>query len=138
MQTLIKNNYTIFSIDNVEDRETRASFAAFMFDKNIPSKRLTGSYTTLNGDKIRETSWIVPAKYIKLIRQSGFIDRQESLLHLSDITDRKGRRKANLEYLQTNQHVPAGFFGSTTREDAIQSDGYTYDRQNDTFYTLTK
>jgi hypothetical protein len=87
------------------------------------SKALVGAYKG-----VVENSWLVKEEDFQKVRH--LTAGEESVLHLSS-PDSRGRRKADLYFLATNQRLSLGLFFSTDKETAEKQDGFTVMFNND-------
>lgn len=125
--------YVIFSIDFVPGYSSTgaralrvAGFESDLRGLDIGFKRLVGCY---KGEQ--EPAWIINARDWRKLAASGWIDGQESVLHLGPWQD--GGRAATLHY----QHLEApgvnkwqesiGTFQLTSKKRALASDAWTFD-----------
>lgn len=143
--------YVIFSIDRPDDLATdqwslpaennASSFSRWLERAGIGFKRLIGHYTFKDGRPIDESAWIVNARDWRTIAASGWIDGQESVLHLGPYDN--GGRAATLYYCnfvaapwhwadQTRQTI--GTFQLTTKQHALKCGAWTFDPSTAEYY----
>lgn len=99
----------------------------------IPYKALEGSYKGK-----REPSWIINARDWRRLADSGWIDQEESVLHLGAWEG--GGRPATLWYREfpaagESRAVPIGKFHQEGRAYAVQQDAWTLDPSTGEYYT---
>lgn len=142
--------YVIFSIDypgtidwsKLSDNwSTEKQFNAWLADKSGGFKRLVGHYTYADTAKgsIDEPAWCINARDWRKLAASGWIDGQESVLHLSPWAN--GGRPATLWFANTPtlggppvRHKPIGTFQLTTEKRAKASDAWTFDPSTGDYY----
>lgn len=111
--------YVIFSIDDESIEATRDKFTEYLAKLNVSAKPVEGSYK----GKI-EHSWIVNARDWTWVALSGYLEYQESVLHLG--VWRNGGRQAVLYYAD-HRVQPIGNFVQTTKTYALKQDAWTRD-----------
>lgn len=125
-------HYVIFSIDNVSDLHTKAKFLRYVDTLRAMNylkgtmKLCIGSY---NG--ILEDSFIIRGDdFERYIRSSGYLDNQESLLHV------RGKGMVCVfEYLVGGLD-PAGRLVQVNASEAMTKSGWTYRPDLNIYWTL--
>lgn len=131
--------YVIFSIDRPHhagsfETELACGLSGVGYEDGrnaIGFKRLVGHYTFRDGREIDEPAWIINARDWRKLAASGWIDGQESVLHLGPYEN--GGRPAALVYRDTigadhvRHWVDIGTFTSATEARAKREDAWTFD-----------
>lgn len=124
--------YVIFAID--EDK-SKDDFDAFLKLNAVPVSECIGAYTytegELAGTQVVEPSYLIPEKFMFMIANAGWTDRQESILHLGPLET--GSRSATLHFGDQNT-LPLGSFRECSVETALSSDAWTYNKATGRFY----
>lgn len=129
------NEYYIFAVGD-QTLITEKAFQQWCKNCHINYKPLVGSYAGKT-----EHSYIIGAADIIAVAIAGWLNKQESILHLG-ACDSRDRRKATLFYLQegrdfndpSKETVDLGVFQSVSREEAMQQAGWTYDPSIDEYF----
>lgn len=125
--------YVIFSIDSVGDLSYQSpeGFDGWLSAAGIGFKRLLGCY---KGEQ--EPAWIINARDWRKLAASGWIDGQESVLHLGAWAN--GGRPATLYYGERIdghiRFIEAGTFRLTTKRHALAQEGWTFDPSTTEYY----
>jgi len=109
-------------------------------DKQLKFVEVQGGYRLRDGsDRFVVEEAILATRDVAVkIWQQGWIDTQESVLHLYH-KDVLGRYKAELVFLNDidKDNVDLGLLVQTTREKALSNlDGYTYKPESDSYYVV--
>ena len=114
----------IFSIDNVSDIHTLATFTRFLDTKRVMGK-LTGDITMCIGayKSVLEQSFMMNAvDFNKFIRGTDWIDGQESVLHVAGDV----RQPCALEYLASGHIDALGAMREVYWRNVGYLNGWTY------------
>lgn len=122
------NHYYIFAVGD-QSLITEKAFMQWCINRGINYKPLFGSY-----EGKTENSFIIGSDDIISVAVAGWLDKQESILHLG-ACDSRDRRKATLFYLQEGRGfndaskapVELGVFCSVPKDEAMAQAGWTYD-----------
>lgn len=129
LATIVRSNasFVIFAAQPHEPH----TVMSFLVENSIPFKTMLGSYKNE-----RETSYTVPAENFDAIVQAGLVDEQESFLVLGHIGE-SGFRKAEIVFTNPElEPIDGGFMVNVSREEALSAEGWTYDPQGNSFFTL--
>lgn len=128
--------YVIVAIDR-QTKLGKQVFEAWLKDLNIGYKPLLGKY---KGEV--QYSYIVNARDWKVVRMSGFVSRQESILYLwphayGYVEYGIDARKATLYDLATHEAIDLGPFiaVNTSEIDTVYKD-WSYDINHDQYYAV--
>ena len=121
-------SYYIFAVGD-QSLITEKAFMQWCVNSNIDYKSLIGSY---NG--VTEHSFIVNSDHIVSVAIGGWLDKQDSILHLGHC-DSRDRRPATLFYLADGKGFndpirkpeSLGVFQSVSRAEAMAQMGWTFD-----------
>ena len=125
-------HYVIFSIDNVSDLHTKAKFLRYV-DTLRAMSVLKGNMKLCIGmyQGILEDSFIIRGDdYDAHIRLSGYLDKQESILHIRGKT-----MLCEFEYLNGG-FDRAGRLVQVTASEAMTKSGWTYRPDLNIYWTL--
>lgn len=98
-----------------------------------PYKQVFGSYTMANGNIVQEDSYVVVVDEddkLSDILDIAAVDGQESVLVLDEY------RKASLIFCQTGDVNPIGQWTEVSSDEALQSNGYTFDKSTGQYYMV--
>lgn len=117
-------NYVIFSIDNAHELHAKAKFLRYV-DTLRAMDKLQGNMVLAIGyyKGVLEPSFVMLEQdFDEFVRHRGFVDGQESVLHVWD-----KRMFCELEYLnstQLDEHSHRLY--EVSAEEALTSEGFTY------------
>lgn len=127
------DQFVIFAVD--QHPVTLGSFKAWCDDHSIGFKELRGCY---KGEQ--EISFIVNAKHLPFIETTGWLEGQESILHLSGMK-RTGAahsfaRRAILKYLDGRPDDELGWFNRAYGDVPSKHENWTLDTTDGTYWIV--
>lgn len=131
------DEHSIFSIHGAASAQTRTDFKVFCDDHGIGFKPLEGCY---RGAK--EFSFIVNKRNLPIIKEHGWLEGEETILHLTGM-QRIGQRHAfarhaQLEWLDTGQIDFLGWYVACNKNVALSKEAWTHDPSDDTYWITKK
>lgn len=114
---------------------------AWLMNKRHHFVEVRGGYKMESSGEFVEENAVVVSRAVAIkIWQQGWIDTQESVLHLYN-RDSLGRYRAELVFLNNpdKEDIDLGYLIQTTKEKALSNaDGYTYKIDADQYYICYK
>ena len=127
-------DYVIFSIDNAHDLHTQAKFLRYM-DTLRAMDKLKGNMVLVIGcyKGVLEPAFILKEEdFDGFVRHKGFVDNQESVLHVWD-----KRMFCELEYLSSTQLDESKCrLYEVSEKEAFASEGFTYRPDVKTYWIM--
>jgi hypothetical protein len=117
LQTVINPQHVIFAVNNFPIHEVLDVFR--QEERAVVS--LLGSW---KGEA--EAAFLCEYDCISFLEEAGYFDDQECVMLLGPLKG-TGRRDAVFAYGKTQQLIYAGELAQVSAEDALLSDGFTYD-----------